>query len=149
MRATHAKPRQRGTPRLTEAIRRQFLRDHGLDDPLDEMLVANGGEVIIANACLAAIDRGGEIVFPAPDSIAYADHARFAGSVPRFITCPNDHVFKPLAEDLVAAIIAHTEWVVLNSPNHPSGAVSRSTSTAPRRCSRRPMPRWCIGRLMA
>ncbi len=118
---THYPP-QDGTPALKEAIRRKFARDNGLDYALDEIMVANGGKQIIANAFLATIDPGDEVVIPAPFWISYADQAKFAGGVPRFVACPQNNGFRLRAEDLAAAITPRTKWVVLNSPNNPSGA---------------------------
>lgn len=118
---THYPP-QDGTPALKEAIRRKFARDNGLDYALDEIMVANGGKQIIANAFLATLDPGDEVVIPAPYWISYADQAKFAGGVPRFVACPQNNGFRLRAEDLAAAITPRTKWVVLNSPNNPSGA---------------------------
>ncbi|MCS6855452.1 MAG: pyridoxal phosphate-dependent aminotransferase, partial [Elioraea sp.] len=118
---THYPP-QDGTPALKEAIRRKFARDNGLDYALDEIMVANGGKQIIANAFLATLDAGDEVVIPAPYWISYADQAKFAGGVPRFVACPQNNGFRLRAEDLEAAITPRTKWVVLNSPNNPSGA---------------------------
>lgn len=118
---THYPP-QDGTPALKEAIQRKFARDNGLDYALDEIMVANGGKQIIANAFLATLDPGDEVVIPAPYWISYADQAKFAGGVPRFVACPQNNGFRLRAEDLEAAITPRTKWVVLNSPNNPSGA---------------------------
>ena len=118
---THYPP-QDGTPALKEAIQRKFARDNGLDYALDEIMVANGGKQIIANAFLATLDPGDEVVIPAPYWISYADQAKFAGGVPRFVACPQNNGFRLRAEDLKAAITPRTKWVVLNSPNNPSGA---------------------------
>lgn len=118
---THYPP-QDGIPALKEAIRRKFARDNGLDYALDEIMVANGGKQIIANAFLATLDPGDEVIIPAPYWISYADQAKFAGGVPRFVACPPNNGFRLRAEDLAAAITPRTKWVVLNSPNNPSGA---------------------------
>jgi aspartate aminotransferase len=45
-----------------------------------------------------------------------------AGGTPVFVTCPEQTGFKLRAEDLDAAITPATKWVVLNSPNNPTGA---------------------------
>jgi aspartate aminotransferase len=45
-----------------------------------------------------------------------------AGGEPVFVTCPEQTGFKLRAEDLDAAITPKTKWVVLNSPNNPTGA---------------------------
>jgi aspartate aminotransferase len=45
-----------------------------------------------------------------------------AGGKPVFITCPENNGFKLRAEDLDEAITARTKWLILNSPNNPTGA---------------------------
>ncbi len=118
---THYPP-QDGTPALKEAIRHQFARDNRLDDALDQIKMANGGKQINANAFLATLDPGVEVVIPAPYWTSYAGQAKFAGGVPRFVVCPQNKGFRLRAEDLAAAITQRTKWVVLNCPNNSSGA---------------------------
>ena len=118
---THYPP-QDGTPALKQAVQRKFKRDNGLEYALDEIMVANGGKQIIINAFLATIDEGDEVVIPSPYWISYADQAKLAGGKPVFVPCPQNNGFKLRAEDLEAAITPRTKWLVLNSPNNPSGA---------------------------
>ncbi len=118
---THYPP-QAGTPALQAAVQRKFRRDNGIDYALDEIMVANGGKQIIMNAFLATIDAGDEVVIPAPYWISYADQAKLAGGTPVFVPCPQNNGFKLRPEDLDSAITPRTKWLVLNSPNNPSGA---------------------------
>ncbi|TQF82836.1 pyridoxal phosphate-dependent aminotransferase [Elioraea sp. Yellowstone] len=118
---THYPP-QDGTAALKAAVQRKFKRDNGLDYALDEIMVSNGGKQIIANAFLATIDEGDEVIIPTPYWISYAEQAKLAGGRPVFVPCPQNNGFKLRAEDLEAAITPKTKWIVLNSPNNPSGA---------------------------
>ncbi|MFQ3622254.1 MAG: pyridoxal phosphate-dependent aminotransferase [Acetobacteraceae bacterium] len=118
---THYPP-QDGTAALKEAVRRKFRRDNGLDYAADEVMVANGGKQIITDAFLATIDPGDEVIIPAPYWISYADQAKLAGGRPVFVACPQNNGFRLRPEDLEAAITPATKWLVLNSPNNPSGA---------------------------
>lgn len=45
------------------------------------------------------------------------------GGVPKVIPCGAEQGFKLLPEQLEAAITPRTRWVMLNSPNNPSGAI--------------------------
>ena len=118
---THYPP-QDGTSALKTAIQRKFKHDNGLDYALDEIMVSNGGKQIIANAFLATIDEGDEVIIPTPYWISYAEQAKLAGGKPVFVPCPQNNGFKLRAEDLEAAITPKTKWLVLNSPSNPSGA---------------------------
>jgi len=115
-------PPQDGTLALKQAVQRKFKRDRGLDYPLDQIMVANGGKQAIYNAFMATLDEGDEVVIPAPNWAAYGLMARIAGAVPVEVTCPQNNGFKLRPEDLDAAITPKTKWLILNLPNNPTGA---------------------------
>ena len=115
-------PPQDGTKALKEAVQRKFKRDRGLDYPLDQIMVSNGGKQAIYNAFMATLDDGDEVVIPAPYWAAYGLMARIAGAVPVHVTCPQNNGFKLRPEDLDAAITPKTKWLILNLPNNPTGA---------------------------
>ena len=115
-------PPQDGQPALKQAIQRKFKRDSGLDVALDEIMVSNGGKQVIFNALMATLDDGDEVVIPAPYWSAYPLMATVLGAVPVVVTCPQNHGFKLRPEDLDAAITPRTKWLILNSPNNPTGA---------------------------
>ena len=115
-------PPQDGTLALKQAVQRKFKRDRGLDYPLDQIMVANGGKQAIYNAFMATLDEGDEVVVPAPNWAAYGLMARIAGAVPVEVTCPQNNGFKLRPEDLDAAITPKTKWLILNLPNNPTGA---------------------------
>src|ERR1700735_4292144 len=116
-------PPQDGTPALKQAIQRKFKRDSGLDFALDEIAVSNGGKQCLFNAIMATIDPGDEVIIPVPAWIAYAQMTQLCEGVPVLVNCPQNNGFKPRAEDIDAAITPNTKWLILNSPNNPTGAV--------------------------
>ncbi|MFO1067998.1 MAG: pyridoxal phosphate-dependent aminotransferase [Geminicoccaceae bacterium] len=111
-----------GTPELKQAIVGKFKRENGLDYAVDEITVGTGGKQVLYNAFMATIDPGDEVVIPAPYWVSYPDMVLLAGGTPVFVTCPEQTGFKLRPEDLDAAIGPKTKWVVLNSPNNPTGA---------------------------
>lgn len=54
--------------------------------------------------------------------MSYPDIALLAGGVPVFVDCPAANRFKLQPADLERAITGKTRWLMLNSPNNPSGA---------------------------
>ena len=114
-------PPQDGTPVLKKAIQTKFKRDLDLDTPLDEIMVANGGKQVIFDALMATIDPGDEVIVPAPYWGAYTLMTKVVGGTPVTVTCPQNNGFKLRPEDLDAAITPRTKWLVLNSPNNPTG----------------------------
>ena len=117
-------PPQDGQPALKQAIQRKFQRDSGLDFALDEIMVSNGGKQVIFNALMATLDDGDEVVIPAPYWGAYPLMARVVGGAPVVVSCPQNNGFKLRPEDLGAAITPRTKWLILNSPNNPTGAAA-------------------------
>jgi aspartate aminotransferase len=115
-------PPQDGVKVLKEAIQRKFKRDSDLDFSLDEICVSNGGKQCIYNALMATVDPGDEVVIPVPYWSAYSLMAELMGGVPVFVACPQNNGFRPRAEDIDAAITPKTKWLMLNSPNNPTGA---------------------------
>ena len=112
-----------GTPALKQAIRRKFLRDSGLDFPLDAILVGHGARQIIYDALTATLDAGDEVIIPTPTWNAYPLIARMAGATPIFLDCRQQDGFLPDPDAIARAITPRTKWLVLNYPNNPTGAV--------------------------
>ncbi len=115
-------PPNDGQPALKQAIQRKFRRDSGLDFALEEIAVSNGGKQTIYNALLATLDDGDEVIIPAPYWGAYPLMTRLVGGEPVVVNCPQNNGFRLRPEDLDAAITPRTKWVILNSPNNPTGA---------------------------
>jgi aspartate aminotransferase len=112
-----------GIPELRKALCRKFLRDNGLDYSLDEVTVACGGKQIIANAFLATVDVGDQVIIPAPYWVSYPEITRLCGGTPVFVQCGPDQAFKLRPDQLERAITPQSKWIVLNSPSNPTGAV--------------------------
>jgi aspartate aminotransferase len=115
-------PPNDGVPALKDAVRRKFLRDSGLDYADQEVAVCNGGKQVLANAMLATVDPGHEVIILAPYFGAYPLIVELAGGVPVFVDCREEDGFRPRPEAIEAAITPRTRWVMLNFPNNPSGA---------------------------
>jgi aspartate aminotransferase len=116
-------PPQDGTLAFKRAIQAKFKRDSGIDYALDEICVGNGGKQCLFNAIMATVDPGDEVVIPVPSWIAYAQMTQLAEGTPIYVNCPQNNGFRPRPEDIDAAITPKTKWLVLNSPNNPTGAV--------------------------
>ncbi|MGH6895733.1 MAG: pyridoxal phosphate-dependent aminotransferase [Geminicoccaceae bacterium] len=111
-----------GTPELKAAIVAKFARENGLEYRTDQISVGAGGKQIIYNALMATLDPGDEVIIPAPYWVSYPDMTLLAGGTPVVVRCPEQAGFKLQPEDLEQAITARTKWLILNSPNNPTGA---------------------------
>lgn len=116
-------PPVEGIAALREAIAEKFRRDNALCYDVDQIIVASGSKQVIFNAMLATLDPGDEVVIPAPYWVSYPDIVRLAGGRPVPVPCAASAGHKLSAERLDAAITPRTRWLILNSPNNPTGAV--------------------------
>lgn len=112
-----------GIAELKRAVAEKFRRDNGLDFEPAEIGVATGGKQVIWNALEATLDPGDEVVIFAPYWPSYPDMVRLAGGTPVVVPTEAGAGFLPRPEALAAAMGPRTRWVVLNSPNNPTGAV--------------------------
>lgn len=106
-----------GTPALRAAVAAQA----GVT--ATEVIVSTGAKQVIANAMLATLNPGDEVVMPAPFWTSYADIVSMAGGRPVVVPCPMETGFKLSPSALKAALTPRTRWLMLNSPSNPSGAV--------------------------
>jgi aspartate aminotransferase len=116
-------PPVEGLQALREGIARKLLRDNGVNCPADGIIVSSGTKQVIFNAMMATLDPGDEVLIPAPYWVSYPDIVRLAGGTPVILTCGADRGHKLSPEQLEEAITAHTRWLILNSPNNPTGVV--------------------------
>jgi aspartate aminotransferase len=112
-----------GIPELREAAARKFQRENGLNYSADQVMVGTGSKQIIFNAMLATMGEGDEAIIPAPYWISYLDMVLVADGTPVEVPCSAESGFKLTPAQLEAAITPRTKWLLLNSPNNPTGAV--------------------------
>ena len=111
-----------GTKVLKEAIVKKFKRENNLNYTIDQITVGAGGKHVIYNLMMATLNKGDEVIIPAPYWVSYPDIVLLAGANPIVIECSEEQGFKLSAKDLEAKITNNTKWLVLNSPSNPTGA---------------------------
>ena len=110
-----------GTPALKKAIVEKFKRENNLDYSIDQITVGAGGKHVIYNAMMATLNKGDEVIIPAPYWVSYPDVVLLAGAKPVIIECSEDQGFKLNPKDLKNNITNKTKWLILNSPSNPTG----------------------------
>jgi aspartate aminotransferase len=111
-----------GTPALKKAICAKFSRENGLDYTPEQVTVGTGGKQVLYNALMATLNPGDEVIVPAPYWVSYPDMVLLAEGTPVPVECPASTGFKLQPADLEKAITPKTKWLILNSPNNPTGA---------------------------
>lgn len=110
-----------GTVALKQAVIDKLARDNNLNYQLNEILVSVGGKQSFFNLSQALLDKGDEVIIPAPYWVSYPDMVLLAEGVPVIIEAGQDQHFKITPEQLEAAITPKTRLFVINSPSNPSG----------------------------
>ncbi len=116
-----------GLPELRAAIAAKLARENGLSYEADEIVVTNGAKQAIANAVLALVNPGEEVILPAPYWVAYEGIIRLAGGVPVPVPSSFETGWRPSARAIAAALNARSKLIILNSPGNPSGVVLSPT----------------------
>ena len=111
-----------GTSDLKKAIVDKFKRENNLNYTTDQITVGAGGKHVIYNLMMATLNKGDEVIIPAPYWVSYPDIVLLAGANPIVIECSEEQGFKLTAKDLESSITNNTKWVILNSPSNPTGA---------------------------
>jgi len=111
-----------GTPELKKAIVNKFKRENNLEYSTNEITVGTGGKQVIYNALMATLNKGDEVIIPAPYWVSYPDMVLLAGGNPKIVKCNQNDGFKLTPKNLKKAITKKTKWLILNSPSNPTGA---------------------------
>jgi len=111
-----------GTPDLKKAIVNKFKRENNLSYSTNEITVGTGGKQVIYNALVATLNKGDEVIIPAPYWVSYPDMVLLAGGNPKIVRCNESVGFKLTPKNLKKAITKKTKWLIFNSPSNPTGA---------------------------
>jgi aspartate aminotransferase len=111
-----------GTPTLKKAIINKFKRENKLIYTIDQITVGSGGKQVIYNAFMATLNKGDEVIIPAPFWVSYPDMVLLSGGKPKIVKCTQKENFKLTPTKLRKAITKKTKWLILNSPSNPTGA---------------------------
>jgi aspartate aminotransferase len=112
-----------GTMALKKAAVLHFQRDLGIATDTSRVIATAGGKQAIFEAIVASVSEGDEVIVPSPWWVSYPQMVRFAGGrVVPLRTHAKDN-FRFDAADVEALIGPRTQWLMLNSPGNPTGAV--------------------------
>jgi aspartate aminotransferase len=112
-----------GYPELRKAISEKLKRDNNLDYAPEQIVVSGGAKHSIANAMLCLVNKGDEVIVPAPYWVSYREIIKLAEGVPVVIQATLEHDFKFTAEQLEAAITPKSKVLIYSSPCNPTGSV--------------------------
>ena len=112
-----------GYAELKEAICVKFKRDNNLEYKPNQIVVSTGAKQSIANVAQVLLNKGDEVLLPAPYWVSYSAIATLSEATYVEIPSSIDTDFKITPEQLEAAITPKTKMIFFNSPNNPSGTI--------------------------
>ncbi|MDA3953237.1 MAG: pyridoxal phosphate-dependent aminotransferase [Bacteroidales bacterium] len=112
-----------GFPSLLKAISDKLKRENNLDYSTDQIIVSNGAKHSLANVILSLVNKGDEVIVPAPYWVSYVELVKLAEGKNVIIETFIDTDFKITAEQLKEAITPKTKALFLCSPSNPSGSL--------------------------
>jgi len=85
-------------------------------------IATSGAKSAIYSAFSITVERGDEVIIPAPYWVSYPDMVLANDGTPVIVACPEASGFKITPAQLAAAITPKTRWLLINSPANPTGA---------------------------
>ncbi len=113
----------RGMLELRQAIAQKLQNENGVVYHADEIIVTNGAKQAILNTILTLIDRGDEVIIPAPYWVSYPEMVTLAEGKAVIVPTREADGFKLTAENLRAVISPKTKAIILCNPSNPTGAL--------------------------
>ena len=112
-----------GYPALRNAIVAKLKNENGLDYTAAQISCANGAKQSVCNTILALVNKGDEVIVPAPYWVSYPEMVKLAEGTPVIVRAGIEQDFKITPEQLEAAITPKTRVLILCSPSNPTGSV--------------------------
>jgi aspartate aminotransferase len=108
---------------LREAVCAKLKRDNNIDYKPENIVVSTGAKQSLANAILAVVDDGEEVIIPTPYWVTYSELVKIARGKVVEVRTKVENSFKITPKALEAAITPKTKLFLFSSPCNPSGAV--------------------------
>jgi aspartate aminotransferase len=118
-----AYPPVAGYQDLREALAAKYQKDNKVPYKAENIVVSNGAKQSIANAMLALLNHGDEVIVFSPYWVSYDALVRLAEGTPVMIKGGIENDFKVTAAQLEAAITVRTKAIIFSSPCNPTGSV--------------------------
>jgi len=112
-----------GRKELRDLISVKLKKDLKVEYKCDEIIVSNGGKQVIYNALQSTINRGDEVIIISPYWVSYPEIIKLCGGRPIVLNTTRGEGFSINTEKLEKLITSKTKWIILNSPNNPTGVV--------------------------
>lgn len=118
-----AYPPVAGYQDLREALAAKYQKENNVPYKAENIVVSNGAKQSIANAMLAILNPGDEVVIFSPYWVSYDALVRLAEAKPVLVKGSIENDFKVTASQVQQAITPKTRIIIFSSPCNPTGSV--------------------------
>jgi len=112
-----------GFPDLKKAICTKLENENGLIYTPAQVVVSGGAKQSLCNVILSIVDKGDEVVIPAPYWVSYPEMVKLAEGTPVYVYAGIAQDFKITPQQLEEALTPKTKALILCSPSNPTGSV--------------------------
>jgi len=110
-----------GIPELKQAISKKLKRDNNLLYNPEEIIVTTGAKYALYTLFQVLLNKGDEVIVPAPYWVSYPEQIKLAGGEPVVVETSEASLFKLTPEQLESQITEKTKAIIINSPSNPTG----------------------------
>ncbi len=121
-----AYPPVAGYADFREAIASKYQKENNVPYKAENVVVSNGAKQSIANAMLALLNPGDEVIVFSPYWVSYEALVRLAEATPVMVRGGIENDFKATAAQFEKAITPKTRLMIFSSPCNPTGSVFSS-----------------------
>lgn len=118
-----AYPPVAGYQDLRDALAAKYQKENNVPYKAENIVVSNGAKQSIANAMLALLNPGDEVIVFSPYWVSYDALVRLAEGTPVMIKGGIENDFKVSADQLERAVTKKTKAIIFSSPCNPTGSV--------------------------
>ncbi len=118
-----AYPPVAGYQDFREALAEKYRKENNVPYKAENIIISNGAKQSIANAMLALLNPGDEVIVFSPYWVSYDALVRLAEATPVLVKGGIENDFKVTAEQVEAAITPKTRAIIFSSPCNPTGSV--------------------------
>jgi len=112
-----------GAKELKTAVVNKFKRENNIEYNENEVCISSGAKQVIYNAFMATLNPGDEVIIISPFWVSYPEMVKISGGIPVIVNSNPSDNFSLNIGNIEKVITPKTKWLLLNSPNNPSGSV--------------------------
>lgn len=118
-----AYPPVAGYQDLREALAAKYQKENNVPYKAENIVVSNGAKQSIANAMLALLNPGDEVIVFSPYWVSYDALVRLTEATPVIVKGGIENDFKVTAAQVEMAVTPKTKAIIFSSPCNPTGTV--------------------------